>query len=358
MIMTPEQLTKHEKLVLFALAEDAMRTDAAVASRVDIKESTVGENRRKLIRKGYLRFVNVPSYHKLGFELAADIHRYDSPSIRPQIARDKYASFFRRTPRIFDAFIGEGYLGCIGLFEDYTAFSKFIDEFRSFLVTNGIRRPDVSYSLFPFESSRCTLEFNLAPSLNRTLDLGIADVQPRSMALSKRETVQLTKREAVLFSEMISSPMKSDKEIAVEFRRSRSSITEMRNRLVAMGLFSRIAIPSFKSMAPEYITHVYASFEKPTPLEEKNSIAGEEWWQQALCVMEKDSEFIVSYLLRNNEERDEILKRCIRPFYEAGILASEPKIYSHSLTNSVDFTEYAYGSVVEATRQFWCSRSR
>lgn len=355
--MAREQLTKHEKLVLFALAEDAMRTDAAVASRVDIKESTVGENRRKLARKGHLRFVNVPSYHKLGFELVADIHRYDSPYVHPQIARNEYASFFGRNPRIFDAILGEGYLGCIGLFEDYTAFSRFMDEFRIFLITNGVRRPSVDYSLFPFESSRCTLEFNYAPSLNRTLGLGVADAQPRSIALSKREKVQLTKKEATLFSEMISFPTKSDKVIAAEFGRSRASITEMRNRLMTRGLFTRIAIPSFESMAFEEITHVYAKFEAPTPIEEKNSIAGEEWWQQALCVLEKDSEFVVSYPLRDNDERDAILKKCIRPFCEAGVLADEPRIFSHSLRNSVDLTEYAaYASVVEAIRPFWHSR--
>ena len=356
--MIQESMTRHEKLVLFALTEDATRTDAAVAERVGMRESTAGENRRKLLSRGHLVLVNVPAYHKLGFEFAADVHMYSNPSIQKQVSSSAYDVFFANHPRIFDAFAGDGYLGCLGVFEDYTALLSFLDDLGTFLRKNGVRSNNVSHSVFPFDTTRCTLNYNFAPSLNRIWDLDQADVEPAPFGTHRREKMELTPREARLFSELISFPTKSDRDIASSFRRSRASITEMRNRLVKKGLYSRCAMPSINSLAFDRLMHVYLDFEEPISLSEKNSIAGPDWWHQAIAVLDKSTEIIASYPLKDLQDSHFILSEYIQPFYSAGVLAKEPGIFVHRCSTTADFTVTNHSAMIDETRKLWMSHAR
>lgn len=356
--MAQDSLTKHEKLVLFALTEDATRTDAAVAERVGMRESTAGENRRKLLSRGHLVFVNVPAYHKLGFEFAADIHMYSNPSIKKQVAASAYGAFFANHPRIFDAFTGDGYLGCLGIFENYTALLRFLDDMSLFLIKNDFRPVNLSHSVFPFETTRCTLEYNYAPSLNRIWELDQSDVEPASFEVRKREKVELTPREARLFSELITFPTKSDRDIAATFRRSRASITEMRNRLIKKGLYTKLAMPSINSLAFDRLMQVYLRFDRPLSFKEKNSIAGPDWWHQAITVLEKSSEVIASYPLEDLQDSHYILSNYVQPFYSAGVLLEEPRIYVHRCTATIDFTEIDHSAIIDETRKLWISHAR
>jgi hypothetical protein len=356
--MAKDALTKHEKLVLFALTEDATRTDAAVAERVGMRESTAGENRRKLLSRGHLVLANVPAYHKLGFEFAADIHMYSNPSIKKQVPASAYGAFFAKHPRIFDAFTGDGYLGCLGIFEDYTQLLRFLDDLSLFLMRNDFRPVNLSHSVFPFETTRCTLEYNYAPCLNRIWELGQSDVEPASFEVRKREKAELTTREARLFSELISFPSKSDRDIAASFRRSRASITEMRNRLIMKGLCTKSAMPSIKSLAFDRLMQIYLKFDRPLCFEEKDSIAGPDWWHQAIAVLEKSSEVIASYPLKDLQDSHYILSNYIQPFYSAGVLAEEPKIFVHRCRTTVDFTETDHSAIIDETRRLWISHAR
>ncbi|MDH3365793.1 MAG: AsnC family transcriptional regulator [Thermoplasmata archaeon] len=356
--MIQDALTKHEKLVLFALTEDATRTDAAVAERVGMRESTAGENRRKLLSRGYLVFSNVPAYHKLGFEFAADIHMYSNPSLKKQVPVSAYGAFFANYPRIFDAFTGDGYLGCLGIFESYTVLSKFLDDLSLFLTRNDVRPVNLSHSVFPFETTRCTLEYNYAPSLNRIWTLDQSEVAPASFGIRKPEKVELTPREARLFSELISFPTKSDRDMAATFKRSRASITEMRNRLMKKGLYTRLAMPSINSLAFDRLMQVYLRFDRPVSFKEKASIAGPDWWHQAIAILEKSYEIIASYPLKDLQDSHYILSNYIQPFYSAGVLTEEPKIYVHRCGTTVDFTETHHSAIIDETRKLWISHAR
>lgn len=356
--MIKDALTKHEKLVLFALTEDATRTDAMVAERVGMRESTAGENRRKLLGRGHLVFFNVPAYHKLGFEFAADIHMYSNPSLKKQVPASAYGAFFANHPRIFDAFSGDGYLGCTGIFESYTVLSEFLDNLSLFLVRNDVCPVNLSHSVFPFETTRCMLEYNYAPSLNRIWELGQSDVEPASFELRRRDKVELTPREARLFSEIISFPTKSDRDIAASFRRSRASITEMRNRLMKKGLYTRLATPSMNSLAFDRLMQVYLKFDRPVSFDEKASIAGPGWWHQAIAVFEKSSEVIASYPLKDLQDSHYILSNYIQPFYSGGVLAEEPRIYVHRCSTTIGFTETGHSAVIDETRKLWISHAR
>lgn len=345
--MTQQKLSEHEKKVLFTLTEDALRTDAEISSRVDMRESTVGENRRKLLKNGHLEFINIPSFHKLGFEFITDIHKYSDPAIYTEIPCEVYRSFFRKNPGIFDVVLGDGYIGCTGVFKDYTNFLKFINEFELLLCHNGLSKTSLTYSLFPFDTSRCTNVFNFAPCLNRILDLKIPDPQSIPMKKNKREDVKLSNKEAKVFTEIIEYPMSTDADIANRQKRSRTGITEMRNNLLKKGLFSRVAIPSFDSLTFKLIAFVYMKFRPPISFEEKREIAGDDWWQQSILTMEKDTEFIASYPFRNKEEYNNALKQFIGPFREVGTLIEEPKIFLTSIKNAIDLLDNSYAPLIK-----------
>jgi predicted transcriptional regulator len=235
---------------------------------------------------------------------------------------------------------------------------QFVDDLSRFLARNGVSPANLSHSVFPFESSRCTLEYNFAPSLNRIWGLGQTEVEPAPFKMRRREKVEMSAREARLFSELISFPTKSDRDVASGFRRSRASITEMRNRLIRKGLFTRIAMPSIRSLAFDRLMHVYLRFNHPMPLKDKNSIAGPDWWHQATTVMEKSSEVIATYPLKDVQDSHFVLSNYVKPFYDAGVLAGEPRIFMHRCSVTIDFTEIDHSAIIDETRKLWISHAR
>lgn len=342
-------ITENEKKVMFALVEDANRTDAEIAEHMDMKESTVNQNRRSLIRKEYIEFLNVPSFHMLGFELKGMVTNYVIPAMHPEISKETYRRFFQDHPEIVDAVCLEFGLFCNGFFLDATDFLRFIQEFESFFENQGWSRTKLSYIIFPFDISRRDYAYHYAPSLNRIFDLGISDQTISPPKQLKRSNVNLTKMERRVFSQLIASPNLPDAEIARAVNRSRQSVSDTKRKFMKLGLFKKVVFPTFRSRAYEIVAYVHLDFDSKMTFQKKISVAGNDWWLQSFDTVERNSTLMTAYCFANAEECTNCLREYIKPFQESGLLMAEPEIVIFPVATSEDLLAYYAEPLIRRT---------
>lgn len=340
-------LSTSEKQVIFALCEDADRTDSEIARRMDMKESTVGENRRNLLKKDHFEFINVPAFHKLGFELIALIGGTIDPALHGNITADTYRKFFSKHLEIYDAIYYRNSIGCLGAFENIASMISFNDQFEALFKESHCSKRHISCSIFPFDISRMNLQYNLAPCLKRIFDLDIVDPQPRQLESLKRESISLSDSEKRVLIEIISHPEKNDAQIARGLRRSRQRVTDIRTALNQDGLFKKMIFPHFESAAIGAMAYVELDFSRPLSLDRKISMAGRGWTEQSFLTLERDTKMHLMYPLRDMEEYQSLVPELIGPFMESGLLMQEPSISVVSTDSVLDMLDYSYGPLIK-----------
>ncbi len=334
-------------MVLFALAENGMRTDSEVAERVGMKESTVGAHRRALVKNGHVRFANYPAFHKLGCEFLVEFFGRTNPAIPLDDKNEVYTRFFDRNPQIFDAVSGEGFLMASAAFTrmaDLLTFSERHDIFFEDLPTSkGL----LEVAIFPFEISRCSYSYNFAPCLHRILGVGASAPAGRRPKWHKLECPELSKAETKVFLEMLQFPNATDAEIAGRTRRSRQSVTALRNSFLERELFIRTAVPTLNSVEFGAVAYVHLKFKPSVSLEKKNSIAGDDWWRQSCYTLERNSELFTVYPFASFKEYGSLMEEYIGPFERAGVLSQHPEIFVVSSENIVDLVDCAFAPLVK-----------
>jgi len=342
-----KQLSQPERMVLFALAEDGMRTDSEVAERVGMKESTVGAHRRSLIKDGHVKIANYPAFHKLGCEFLVEFFGRTNPAIPLDDKNEVYTRFFSRNPQIFDAVSGEGFLMASSAFTkvaDLLTFNERHDIFFEHLPTSkGL----LEVAIFPFEISRCSYFYNFAPCLHRILDVDVSEPAGRRPKFHKFECPELSKVETKVFLEMLEFPTATDADIASRTRRSRQSVTSLRNSFLERELFIRTAVPTLSSVEFGAVAYVHLRFKPSVTLEKKNSVAGDDWWKQSCYTLERNSEVFAVYPFASFKEYSSLMGEYIGPFDRAGVLAQHPEIFVVSSENIVDLVDCAFAPLVK-----------
>lgn len=341
-----QQLSRPKRLVLFALAEDGSRTDVEVAERTGMKESTVGLHRRELLKEGHMRYVNFPSFEKLGCEMLVEFYGNTNPAISADIKIKAYKEFFEQTPQVFDAISGVGFVRASSAMVSVSELVEFRDKHDAFFENARSSKAAIMSTIFPFDVSRCSYVYNYGPFLHRAFGLEIPD--PRSMPIErrKREKTPLTKAEARTFVEIVRSPMATDAEIGGRIHRSRQSVTDMRNDFLEQGLYTRTVIPTLISAEFGPTAYVRLKFRPGAKFEAKMSAAGDDWWRQACYILERDSEILGIYPFADFAEYKALMNKFIGPFQQSGLLAEEPEIITVSRENTVDLVECSFVPLV------------
>lgn len=320
-------LTKQEKLVLFALAEDGTRTNAEIADRIQMRESTVGFHRRRLIRNGHLYFVNFPAFHKLGFEMMCELVAPTDPMVPTERAVDSYKVFCELVPQVFDFVVADGLLcGCFA-FANVSEFVQMADQYEA-LFPDISYKGSVRYLLFPFSISRWRNGFSYAPSLQRMYNLDIVSEHPLSepLEVSKVRRESLSRPEAAVLKIAVENPNITDAAIASRMRRSRQSVTDTRNALIKKGFFTRVAVPTLISSECGISAYVRLKFKDTATFDKKVSVAGLDWWNQSCWILERNSMVFALYLFSDHVEGRRLLSRYLGPFKEAELLTEYPDI--------------------------------
>ena len=340
------RLTLTERKVLFAFVEEARRTDAEVAERTDLKESTVRSCRQNLIKDGHLRFVNFPAFHKFGCNLVVSHFGDTSLASSFETKNEAYRTFFRMNPHVVDAVSSSDFIAFLGIFRGLSEYLLFWDRHNRFFKDERILRAPIEPALFPIEISRWPIGYNYAPSFHRILGLDLQDPVARMPQVLDGQSVKLSKVERETFIAAISEPNATDAHIAQAVGRSRARVTEITNRFTKDGLLEHFGLAAM--LSPEFgaTAFVHLKFHPDVSFKKKSLVAGDDWWRQSTVTYHRDSEVQAVYPFCDLKECMSLLKQYISPFKSEEMLAQEPFVRVVLEETSIDLIDSAFAPLM------------
>ena len=340
------RLTKQERLVLFALVEDGSRTNADVADRIGMRESTVSIHKRHLIRNGYVHFVNFPAFHRLGFQMMAEIFLQVNPVVPLNRLAKAYGEFFNTTPWVFDAYAATGFITASGVFASVSDVIKLRDQYETFFQDSPGLKGRMRIWLFPFDISRCRYAGNFAPGLHRMLD--IEGLEPVTIPPERFEvkTAPVSQAEATILVNLVENPNATDAEVAHKMRRSRQSVNDARHSILEKGLYTRVAVPTLISRESGVSAAAYLKFRSTATFEKKVTVAGDEWWTQSSYFLERDSRLLACYWFKDLKECRSLMDKFVSPFAEADLLTESPEIFLAPHGDTATLLDCSFASIL------------
>jgi hypothetical protein len=338
-------LTDAERLVLFGFAEDGSRTDADVAKRIGLGESTVCMVRRKLVSENHLEFWNLPSFNRLGCDIVVFFLQETSLAAPINEKAEAYRTFFRHNPQVFDSLMSEDVIIFMAAFRRLSEYVLFLDRYEAFFGGSRLLRGLLQKVIFPLDITMGNAGYNFAPSLYRIFGLTVEEPYYRKPEFMEIEETKLNRVKANGLTRIIESPCATDSQIGRTLRRSRQRVTEMRNEFRRKGLYERIAVPTFNSSEFGVIAYAHLEFNPVTSFEKKVDVAGDDWWRQSFGTLHRDSEVVVCYVFRDFRECASFLEDHIAPFKKEGLVLKDPNIHVLSTENLVDPIDNGFGQL-------------
>jgi len=339
------RLTDAERLVLFGFVEDGSRTDADVANRIGLGESTVCTLRRRLVRENHMEFWNLPSFHKLGCDTVVFFLQELSLAATKDEKTEAYRTFFRQNLHVFDSLMSEDIVIFMTAFRRLSEYVLFLDRYEAFFGGGRLLHGLLQEAVFPLDITQGNAGYNFAPSLYRIFGLNIEEPHYRRPDFLKIEAATLNRVKANGLARIIESPYATDSQIGRALRRSRQRVTEMRNEFRRKGLYKKIAVPTFSSSEFGAIAYAHLEFNPETTFDKKVDVAGEEWWKQSFGTLHRDSEVVACYLFRDFKECASFLEDHIAPFKREGLVLKDPDIHVLSTENLVDPIDNGFGQL-------------
>ena len=339
-------MTPTEKKVLFAFVEEAKRTDAEVAERTGLKESTVRSCRQNLVNDGHLRFVNFPAFHKFGCNLAVSHFGDTSLATSFETKNEAYRTFFRMNPHVVEAVTSSDFIAFLGIFRGLSDYLLFWDRHNRFFKDGNILQAPIEPALFPIEISRWPIDYNFAPCFQRILGLDFQDPIARMPQVLDGQCVRLSKVERETFIAAISEPNATDAHIAQTVGRSRARVTELTNRFTKEGLWEHVGLAAM--LSPEFgaTAFVHLRFHPDVSFKKKSLVAGDDWWRQSTLTYHRDSEVAAVYPFIDLKECMSLLKQFIGPFKSEEMLAREPFVRVVQEETSIDLIDSAFAPLM------------
>ncbi|HEX9908481.1 MAG TPA: helix-turn-helix domain-containing protein [Thermoplasmata archaeon] len=330
-----------EKIVIYGLAQDAYLTDASLARKFGMKESTVSSIRRRLMDSRNIYFLNVPSFHKLGCELFVQMYGQTNPAVPKDIKDMAHLSYFDKTPEVFDSTSGEGFIVMSAVFRNFSEYLVAIDRYAShFIHGHSAEKADLKSVFFPVEISRVCYTYNFAPGLHRIFGIDVprpVPKVPRQLDVTAADLSTMEKRTLVYLTEY---PHSTDAQIAQLLGKSRQTVTNIRKRLERKEMFARVCIPLLITWDIDLYAYVHLRFRQDLDPEVRWELSNEDWIHQSYYTMERDTEAYCNYLFKDYKDYVTEMQRMMKPLLDAGVLREEPHI---SLVSTVAARELRDG---------------
>ena len=336
-----------EKLVIYGLAQNAQLTDSSLARRFDMKESTVSSIRRRLMDSRNIYFANVPSFHKLGCELIAQLYGSTNPAVPKDVKDSAHLAFLDQTPEVFDSVSGEGFIMMSSAFRNFSDYLSAVDRYDTHF--SGIRlaeRGDLKSVFFPLETSKVSYSYNFAPGLHRILNLDLPKPEPRRPQHYQVETVPLSPIEKRILVDLVEYPHATDAQISQMIGKSRQTVTSVRKRLEKKGMFTRVCIPLLFTWNIDLIAFVHLKFRPDLDEETRDSISNLDWVEYSWYTLERASEAYAVYMFRDYRDYVSEMQRMMKPLLEEGVLRGDPAVSLVSTAAAKELRDCFYGPLV------------
>jgi DNA-binding MarR family transcriptional regulator len=340
-------LRESEMLVIFHLMQDATLTDAALARRSSMKESTVSSIRRRLMDSRHIYFSNVPSFHKLGCALFVQLFGSTNPAVPRDIKDSAHLRFLDQTPEVFDSASGEGFIMMSGVVKDFSDYLIALDRYeKAFSGPSASERADLRAAFYPLGISRVCYTYNFAPGLHRIFGLDVPTPTPRRPVRQQAECVPLSPVEKRTLVNLVEYPHATDAQIALLMGRSRQTVTNVRKRLERKGMYTRSCIIPLVLWNIELIAYVHIRFKPDIDPAVRTSLSGLDWVNMSWYTLERDTEAHATYMFKDYRDYLTEMQRMMKPLMESGALKGDPSISLVSTAATKELRDGHYGPMV------------
>ncbi len=346
-------LRESEMLVIYHLMQDATLTDAALARRSGMKESTVSSIRRRLMDSRHIYFSNVPSFDKLGCTLFVQLYGPTNPAVPKDVKDMAHLRFLDQTPEVFDSASGEGFIMMSGAFRSFSDYLHALDRYeRMFSGVRSAERADLRPAFFPLGLSEVCYTYNFAPPLHRIFGIDAPPPEPSLPRRHDAESVDLSLMEKRTLVNLAEYPHATDAQIAQIMGRSRQTVTNVRKRLERKGMFKRVCIIPLVLWNIDLIAYVHLRFKPDIDPEVRREISVGDWINLSWYTLERQSEAHTTYMFKDYKDYLGEMQRMMKPLVEADVLKGDPNISLVSTAAAKELRDGHYGPLLRKLMGF------
>jgi len=266
-------LTKNEEKALYGLVRYPEMRDSELASKLDVKLSTLTSIKRRLSDQGFFRSLTVPMANRLGCELLAVIYA----QFNPVILLEERIRTTKKSIEVFDEIffsVGEQEKGfSISLSQNYATIGR-INEIRTETFGKlGLLEKEYPYEvIFPFEMSNITRFFDYTRLLKKIFSIDDAEAKTKSRWFNDKSQVSLSPKERKVFAALVEHPDATTQKIGGIVGLSRHTVSRMKKQFFEGGLLKQIVLPNLNQLGVEILAFYHIKF-NPHKAPSKEDIA-------------------------------------------------------------------------------------
>ena len=332
-----------EMLVILGLTEDANRTDREIADAYGLKNGTVSSIRRRLLDAGAIHYAYVPAFNRLGCELMGFHYGTTDPAVRSDTKVSHYMEFCNRTPQVFSALIGGGYVVLYTVLKNATEYGSWIQHHTKFFT--GAKRGSKAKlvnTAFPHELSRGTYVPQFAPLVHRYFELDVPKPKSRVPARASVDRVELSETEKDTIIAMVENPSASDREIASRVKLSRQAITRIRSKFTEERLLTKICIPRLYRWGFEIYAVAHPQFSMEYPWNRRLKSQPRDVTDLSFFTVSKADEAVANYMIAKFTEYSEQLESILAWYHRVRALEGKPEVILFSLERSTELRTFDF----------------
>ena len=334
---------KTEMLVIFAMTEDANRTDAEIADIYGMKKGTVSSVRRRLLDAGAMHCAYVPAFNRLGCEMFGFHYGTTDPAVRSDTKANHYMEFCSRTPKIYHALIGGSSVFFFTALRNATEYESFVQDHNSFFT--GPRRASkakLTHVVFPFALSRITPVPQFAPLVHSFFELDVPLEKRMPIISVRHDPVELSSTDKRTLSAIVGNPSASDREVASMVKLSRQAVTRMRNKYTEEGLLAKICIPRLYRWGFEIYAVVHPRFSRDFGWDKRIKSQPRDVAENSFYILSKADESVANFMVSTFTRYSERLENILGWYHKVKAFEERPEIILFSLDRSTELRTFDY----------------
>ncbi|MBW3018633.1 hypothetical protein KY329_00410 [Candidatus Woesearchaeota archaeon] len=313
--------SQKEKLVLYSITAHPDASDSQLSKKTGLKRSTITAIKNRLRQRKIYRELYIPNLEAIGCKAITFLYgAYDSRS-------KELEEQFRKLSKI-PRFIGLQYTDtcffAVFATDSFIALQKQIDPILNECAKKKLFKEHPTLSHFAFELNRVKRFLDYASVLDHLFEL---DKHPRSEPVRNTPRIKLTKNMKEILYAMIKYPMLPTSELAKKTRLSRTTATNIRNKLIKEGFVRKVVLPRLKKMGFELQTLSHFRFVPGTTVESRESSAlytrGE---PHAVIKISGDRETIALRVFTDYTEESELLDKAEGLYHKHEFLLDRPTV--------------------------------
>ena len=239
------KLTPKEREVLYGLVRWPESTDYELSDMLDLARTTVTVIRQRLERKGVVFKTLVPDFKRVGCELLTILYgEYNDLKTGELEGFDKTIS--ENISSAYYTIRSGGLHLSLGASKSLTEVVGHIRKHHGLHHDNGfLTDKRHNYVFFPLEHTKVSRFFDYAPLIAERFGLKHEDKKEKKV---KTRHWRPTKRERIVFNELIKNPGASDEKVSKHSKVSRQTVNNLKNKFKKQGLIRPLKIPDIRTL--------------------------------------------------------------------------------------------------------------